>query len=230
MLQQYKYRKKQEHNTDALVGIEHLLETCYKPPSPLLIIPTRIWSLEHWQWCCFCCWRGQWWGGWWYISNPQKGAFSIDIWHLCIKLKWTLCNKIKSVIRQNPSETHWTIQFEAIENSLCPFKSNYNPAEREKSCLSNDQRVAALKASISTRVTMHSQNHIYVCLFVFINYSSFFSTAKVLKKKQVFELWILRSAQFWPHCQCENAVIATLRLHLEPESCQVTFFATFGQN
>ena len=34
MLQQYKYRKKQEHNTDALVGIEHLLETCYKPPPP----------------------------------------------------------------------------------------------------------------------------------------------------------------------------------------------------
>ena len=28
----------------------------------------------------------------------------------------------------------------------------------------------------------------------------------------------------------ENAVIATLRLHLEPESWPVTFFATFGQN
>ena len=71
-----------------------------------------------------------------------------------MKLKWILCNKIKPVIRLNPSETHSTIQFEAIENSLCPFISNYNPLERyrEKSCLSNDQRVGAMKASISTEL------------------------------------------------------------------------------
>ena len=35
-----------------------------------LIIPTRIWPLEHWQWCCFCFW----WGRWWYIISTKKGV------------------------------------------------------------------------------------------------------------------------------------------------------------
>ena len=112
-----------------------------------------------------------------------------------MKLKWILCNKIKSVIRLNPSETHSTIQFEAIENSLCPFISNYNPLERyrEKSCLSNDQRVGAMKASISTEL-QYTQPP---CVFLFIYHPFFLFNRKALKKKiqqkirEVFDLQIV---------------------------------------
>ena len=93
-----------------------------------------------------------------------------------MKLNWTLCNEIKSVIRLNPSETHSTIQFEAIENSLCPFISNYNPLERyrEKSCLSNDQRVGAMKASISTEL----QYTATMCISAHKNVQNYFQFSK----------------------------------------------------
>lgn len=122
------------------------------------------------------------------IYHIHKGCAFPCTWHL----KWTLSNKIKSVIQLNPSETHWTIQFEAIENSLCPFKSNYDPVEREKSCLSNDQRVAPMKASISTEL-LNTANT--MCLFLSTNYSSLFNGAGF---KKVLDLQILKSAQFWP--------------------------------
>ena len=137
-----------------------------------------------------------------------------------MKLKWTLCNKIKSVIRLNPSETHSTIQFEAIENSLCPFISNYNPLERyrEKSCLSNDQRVGAMKASISTELqytaTMCISVHkMFKITFKFQQQKNRRRTAK----QEVFDLQIfsfgqgpiLTSVAGQIAHNVENAVIAT---------------------
>ena len=74
------------------------------------------------------------------------------------------CNKISSVIRPNPSETHSTIQFETIENSLCPFHLIIIRWKgTEKSCLFNDQRVPLWKLQFRPSYNTHPQPS---CVFV----------------------------------------------------------------
>ena len=77
------------------------------------------------------------------------------------------CNKISSVIRPNPSETHSTIQFETIENSLCPFHLIIIRWKgTEKSCLFNDQRVPLWKLQFRPSYNTHPQPS---CVFVVVS-------------------------------------------------------------
>ena len=159
------------------------------------------------------------------------------------------CNKISSVIRPNPSETHSTIQFEAIENSLCPFYLIIICWKgTEKSCLYNDQRVPLWKLQFRPSYNTHPQPS---CVFVVVSLkiiSSFetdrsfnyelCSTGSVWSDSFSTGAQFLRRACSRSNCpkcgKCSDCHLGTpLRLPgcriARLSGCQVTFFPLSGK-